>query len=55
VERAGTLQSTARRTFGSVKELNARIRAFIDGWNDRRRHPFVWTKTADDILQEGQP
>ncbi|MFK5635658.1 IS630 family transposase, partial [Ornithinimicrobium sp. LYQ103] len=28
---------------------NAKIRAFIDGWNDRA-HPFVWTKTADEIL-----
>ena len=26
-----------------------KIRAFIDGWNDRK-HPFIWTKTADDIL-----
>jgi DDE superfamily endonuclease len=25
------------------------IRAFIDGWNDRS-HPFVWTKTAEQIL-----
>jgi hypothetical protein len=24
---------------------------FIDGWNDRC-HPFVWTKTADDILKK---
>ncbi len=36
-------------TFGSVRDLNAKIRAFIDGWNDRA-HPFVWTKTADHIL-----
>jgi hypothetical protein len=25
-----------------------KIRQFIDGWNDRK-HPFIWTKTADDI------
>ena len=25
------------------------IRQFIAGWNDRK-HPFIWTKTADDIL-----
>ena len=25
------------------------IRAFIDGWNNRCR-PFVWTKTADELL-----
>jgi len=28
-----------------------KIRAFIDGWNDRA-HPFVWTKTADEILKK---
>ena len=42
-------QAIRRGTFGSVKELNAKIRAFIDGWNERA-HPFVWTKTADEIL-----
>ena len=26
-----------------------KIRAFIDGWN-RRKHPFIWTKTPDDVL-----
>ncbi len=35
--------------FKSVRDLNTKIRAFIDGWNDRC-HPFVWTKTAGDIL-----
>ena len=42
-------QAIHRGTFGSVNDLNAKIRAFIDGWNDRC-HPFVWTKTADQIL-----
>jgi len=42
-------QAIRRGTFGSVKDLNAKIRTFIDGWNDRA-HPFVWTKTADQIL-----
>ena len=42
-------QAIHRGTFGSVKDLNAKIRAYIDGWNDRA-HPFVWTKTADQIL-----
>jgi transposase len=42
-------QAIHRGTFGSVKELNAKIRAFISGWNDRA-HPFVWTKTAEEIL-----
>lgn len=44
-------QAIRRATFGSVKELNAKIRTFIDGWNDRS-HPFVWTKTADEILEK---
>jgi transposase len=42
-------QAIHRGTFGSVKDLNAKIRAYIHGWNDRA-HPFVWTKTADQIL-----
>ena len=44
-------QAIHRGTFGSVKDLNAKIRAFIDGWNDRA-HPFIWTKTADEILEK---
>ena len=44
-------QAIHRGTFGSVKDLNAKIRAFINGWNDRC-HPFVWTKTADEILKK---
>ena len=44
-------QAIHRGSFGSVKDLNAKIRAFIDGWNDRC-HPFVWTKTADQILKK---
>jgi len=34
-----------------VRDLNAKIRAFVNGWNDRC-HPFVWTKTADEILKK---
>jgi len=44
-------QAIHRGTFGSVRDLNAKIRAFIDGWNDRC-HPFVWTKTAEEILKK---
>ena len=33
----------------SVAELEADLRAWIDAWNDDPR-PFVWTKTADEIL-----
>ncbi|MBM7369549.1 IS630 family transposase [Gordonia hydrophobica] len=47
-------QAIRRGVFTSVKDLNAKIRAFINGWNDRK-HPFVWTKTADEILKKAQP
>lgn len=47
-------QAIRRGIFTSVKDLNAKIRAFINGWNDRK-HPFVWTKTAEDILKKAQP
>jgi transposase len=42
-------QAIHRGTFASVKDLITKIRTFINGWNDRA-HPFVWTKTADQIL-----
>ena len=42
-------QAIHRGTFRSVRDLVAKIRAFITGWNDRC-HPFIWTKTADQIL-----
>ena len=44
-------QAIRRGVFKSVRDLNTKIRAFIDGWNDRK-HPFIWTKTADDILKK---
>lgn len=44
-------QAIRRGVFTSVKDLNAKIRAFIDGWNPRA-HPFVWTKTAEQILEK---
>jgi transposase len=44
-----TRQAIRRGTFTSVKDLIAKIGAFIDGWNDRCQ-PFVWTKTADELL-----
>jgi hypothetical protein len=43
-------QAIRRGTFCSVRELNTKIRTFIDNWNVDRAHPFVWTKTADQIL-----
>jgi transposase len=44
-------QAIRRRVFKSVKDLNTKIRAFLDDWNDRS-HPFVWTKTAEEVLKK---
>jgi transposase len=49
-----TRQAIRRGTFTSVKDLITTIETFIDGWNDRCE-PFIWTKTADDILNRAQP
>jgi transposase len=34
----------------SVRQLNTEIRAWIETWNEDPR-PYVWTKTADQILE----
>ena len=44
-------QAVRRGVFKSVPDLNAKLRAYIEGWN-KRAHPFVWTKTAEDILKK---
>ncbi len=49
-----TRQAIRRGTFHSVKDLEAAIGDYIDGWNDRA-HPFVWTKTADEIISHARP
>jgi transposase len=49
-----TRQAIRRGTFTSVKDLIAAIERFIAGWNDRC-HPFIWTKTADDLLDHCRP
>ena len=46
-----TRQAIRRGTFTSVKDLIAAIETYIDGWNEHC-HPFVWTKTADQILEK---
>jgi hypothetical protein len=38
-------QAIHRGSFGSVRELNAKIRPFVNGWNGRC-HPFVRTSSA---------
>ena len=44
-------QAIRRGVIPSVRDLNAKIRAFITGWN-HRKHPFIWTKTPDEILDK---
>ena len=44
-----TRQAIRRGSFDSVKQLTTAITDFITGWN-QRCHPFVWTKTPDEIL-----
>ena len=42
-------QAIRRGAFRSVRELVARIEAFIESWN-AGASPFVWTKSDDEIL-----
>ena len=44
-------QAIHRGTFGNVRELTGAIRTYITGWN-KRAHPFVWTKTTEEILKK---
>src|SRR5215210_3223142 len=44
-----TRQAIRRGSFDNVKQLVTAIRAFIAAYNERCR-PFIWTKTADEIL-----
>lgn len=43
-------QAVCRGVFNSVKDLNGKLRAYIDGWN-QHAYPFIWTKTADEIFK----
>ncbi|VBA40389.1 hypothetical protein LAUMK136_03488 [Mycobacterium attenuatum] len=49
-ERAVVLCVDEKTTHTSVRQLNADIRAWIQTSNDSPR-PYVWTKTADQILE----
>ncbi len=40
-----------RSAHHSVKELTADINTWVNTWNDDPK-PFVWTKTADQILNK---
>ncbi len=45
-----TSKKLRRGAHRSVQALNADIRAWIETWNDDPK-PYVWTKTADQILE----
>jgi transposase len=44
-----TEKQIRRGTHRSTRSLVDAIRSYLDGWNKSPK-PFVWTKTADDIL-----
>ena len=44
-----TTKLLRRGSHRSVREINSDIRSWIETWNDDPK-PFVWTKTADQIL-----
>ena len=44
-----TTKLLRRGAHRSVRQLNTEIRRWIDDWNENPQ-PFVWTKTADQIL-----
>ena len=44
-----TTKKLQRSAHTSVKELAADITAWVETWNDNPK-PYIWTKTADDIL-----
>jgi putative transposase len=46
-----TQQAIRRGTFKSVRDLIAKIEAFVKQYN-RHCHPFSWTATADSILEK---
>jgi len=48
-----TRKAIRRGTFTSVADLVGAIRRFIDAWNQQCQ-PFVWSKTAEQILTHAQ-
>ena len=49
-----TRQAIRRGTFRSVHELTGAIRRYTGACNTRAK-PFVWTKTADQVLARARP
>jgi transposase len=48
-----TRQQVRRGVYRDVSELIAAIEHFIEGYNERAR-PFVWTKSADQVLAKAK-
>ena len=48
-----TKERVRRGVYHDVPELIDAIEDFIDGYNERAQ-PFIWTKTPDEILDEGR-
>jgi putative transposase len=48
-----TQRAIRRGSFSSVKELIARIKQFVTAYNQNSA-PFIWTATADSILEKLQ-
>ena len=46
-----TTKQLRRSAHRSVTQLETEIRRWLDTWNENPR-PFVWTKTADEILEK---
>ena len=44
-----TEQQLRRGIFRSTRNLEATIRSYIDNYNEQPK-PFIWTKSADEIL-----
>jgi len=49
-----TRQAIRRGSYGSVTELEADVRPWVGAWNADPK-PFVWTNTAEDILDHTNP
>ena len=49
-----TTRKIRRAAHRSVTELEADVRKWINAWNTDPK-PFVWTKTADKILNTSPP
>jgi len=46
-----TQRAIRRGTFKSVKDLIVKIEQYVHQYN-HKSHPFIWTATADSILEK---